>query len=169
MSSSTTELLLMRHGTAASPPWLVDFERPLAPRGKQEAALAGEWILAHGGEPDLILCSAAVRTMQTLMNTGLVTPATFLLELYHVSGADYLDLLREYGPGARRILVIGHEPTISQTAAAVAIAEDPRRSKMERGFATGAVAAFELDTNWTLRDREYGTIQDVYIPHLEQY
>ena len=59
-------LVLLRHLKSAwDEPGLEDHERPLAPRGHR----AGERIRAHledaGISPQLVLCSSAVRAVQT--------------------------------------------------------------------------------------------------------
>src|SRR5262245_7918722 len=60
-------LPLLRHAKsrwhAAS---LDGFARPLAPRGEAAAPRMGAYMAAHGINPQLILCSAAQRTRQTL-------------------------------------------------------------------------------------------------------
>ncbi|MCY3967357.1 MAG: histidine phosphatase family protein, partial [bacterium] len=43
-----------------------DIERPLNRRGRQAAAAVGKFLAEAGRVPDLVLCSPAVRTCQTL-------------------------------------------------------------------------------------------------------
>ena len=68
-------LTLMRHAksdwTASAPgePPLPDKDRPLSRRGKRDAPLMATWMAANGLDPDLIICSTAVRTRQTLALT----------------------------------------------------------------------------------------------------
>ena len=68
-----TTLLLLRHAKSS---WdtmsLPDYDRPLAKRGRKAAPLIGAEIAQLGLRPDLILCSGAVRTRETL---DLVLPA----------------------------------------------------------------------------------------------
>src|SRR5262249_41406064 len=60
-------LMLLRHAKSS---WddgsLEDFDRPLAPRGEAAAPRMGAYMAAHDLAPQLILCSPAVRTRQTL-------------------------------------------------------------------------------------------------------
>jgi phosphohistidine phosphatase len=63
----TKQLLLMRH---AKSDWndagLIDKERPLNARGRETAPVMAQWLAEHKQIPDLVLCSAAIRTQQTL-------------------------------------------------------------------------------------------------------
>ena len=64
----TRHLLLMRHAKSDwNVPGLGDKDRPLNARGKSTAPTMASWLFEHGLLPDLILCSSAVRTLQTLM------------------------------------------------------------------------------------------------------
>ena len=68
MSSPTSlpkTLVIMRHAEADMPWGTGDFDRPLTRRGREQAPAAGRWLLEHGAVPEMILCSAALRTRQT--------------------------------------------------------------------------------------------------------
>src|SRR5262245_8755490 len=60
-------LMLLRHAKSS---WddgsLRDFDRPLAPRGESAAPRMGAYMAEQGLAPQLILCSPAVRTRQTV-------------------------------------------------------------------------------------------------------
>ena len=66
-------VLLLRHAKSS---WdtmsLADYDRPLAKRGQKAAPLIGAAIARLDLKPDLILCSGAARTRETL---ALVLPA----------------------------------------------------------------------------------------------
>ena len=60
-------ILLLRHAKSAwSDPRLDDHERPLNRRGEQAAKAMADHIARQEPRPDLILCSTAMRTRQTL-------------------------------------------------------------------------------------------------------
>jgi phosphohistidine phosphatase len=140
-------LLLMRHAKArpvdARQP---DRARPLTDGGRRDArragkALAGEWF------PDLILCSPSVRTVETLdevVGTLPHRPDSIMVDsLYHGGQSDYLAAIADHGGGARRLLLIGHNPTIHETAVSLAKSSHP---KMSAKFPTAALAVLEFDT-----------------------
>ena len=60
-------LILMRHAKSDwSQGGLTDFERPLSKRGVKDASNMGKWMAHHLELPEIILCSAARRTQQTM-------------------------------------------------------------------------------------------------------
>ena len=66
-------LILLRHAKSS---WdyadLADVDRPLSERGRTAARAMGSYLRAHPIRPDLVLCSPAARTRETL---ALVTPS----------------------------------------------------------------------------------------------
>src|ERR1700742_3308322 len=75
-------LLLLRHAKSDYPAGVADHDRPLAPRGVREAALAGDWLRAHTPAVDAVLFSTATRTRQTLERTKIDAPVRFADRLY---------------------------------------------------------------------------------------
>ena len=74
----------------------------------------GNAMAKHGLDPDLVLCSTARRTRDTL---ELVLPElktepkiVYEDELYHASPAEMLNLLHGVGGGVNQVLLIGHNP-----------------------------------------------------------
>ena len=60
-------LFLLRHAKSSwSEPGLADFNRPLNERGRRAAPLIARYLAHCDLLPDLILCSAALRTRETL-------------------------------------------------------------------------------------------------------
>ena len=60
-------LILMRHAKSDwSQGGLSDFERPLNKRGVKDSSALGKWMADHLELPDVILCSSARRTQQTM-------------------------------------------------------------------------------------------------------
>ena len=64
------------------PDGVADHDRPLAPRGIREAALAGDWLRANVPTIDSVLCSTATRAQQTLLRTGIDAPTHYDDRLY---------------------------------------------------------------------------------------
>jgi phosphohistidine phosphatase len=145
-------LLLLRHAKAApAEPGMADRDRPLAARGHRDAALIAEAI-AEDWPPDLILSSPSLRTLETMADVTAALPAaprTIADEsLYGGDRGAYLAALAEHGGGARRLLVVGHNPTIHETA--VMLAKSPEAG-MRAKFPTAALAvlAFDVD-DWSM-------------------
>ncbi len=117
------ELILMRHGEAAP---LVkagtDFTRPLTAPGSAAAAVAALQIAQRHGAPDYLLCSPAVRTTDTAaaLRTALRLDAVPLhsdARIYLASPGQLLQVIAECPDAARRVLLIAHNPAVSQLAA----------------------------------------------------
>lgn len=116
------ELLLMRHAEAApQAAGGTDYERPLTARGVEAATLAARTLQRLYGAPDFVLHSPAARTTETarLVHRALVLRDVPLLadpRIYLATHALLLAVLRELPPTAHRVLLVGHNPAISELA-----------------------------------------------------
>jgi phosphohistidine phosphatase len=119
-------VLLLRHAKST---WdhagLADHERPLNRRGERTAEAMAEHIAKKSPRPDLILCSTATRSRQTLapLVHRLAAPAPpILLEkgLYLASEAALLARLQDAPGAAGTVLLIGHNDGIWQLAEVLA-------------------------------------------------
>lgn len=115
------KLVLVRH---AKSDWgdagLSDFHRPLAPRGRRAAEWLGRVFEEDGIAPELIVCSPAVRTQQTLQRSGLRGEVRLEPRVYDQRDGDYVDLIREVGGVASPLVFIGHNSATAVTAALLA-------------------------------------------------
>jgi phosphohistidine phosphatase len=112
-------LLLLRHGKSdsdARPD--ADHERPLTRRGRKAAELMGTYLSRIEREPDLVLTSSAVRARATAELAGeagcWTCPRTVLPELYGAAVADVLRCVSAQDDRMTRLLIVGHEPTLSE-------------------------------------------------------
>jgi phosphohistidine phosphatase len=114
-----SQLVLVRHGKSAwDSPALADHERPLKPRGEDDSARLGEWMLEQGWLPDRVLCSPARRTRQTweLMSTAWprLPPVEYDAALYLGERVTLVAAVQgALAEGAQRVMLIGHNPGIS--------------------------------------------------------
>jgi phosphohistidine phosphatase len=58
-------LIALRHAKSDWSGGVTDHDRPLAGRGRREAALAGRWLRENAADIDLVVCSSATRARQT--------------------------------------------------------------------------------------------------------
>ena len=158
-------ILLLRHAKSAwGQPGLDDHERPLNKRGERAAQAMADHIVRKEPRPDLVLCSTAVRTRQTLapLVHRLAPPAPpIALEkgLYLAPEATLLARLQAVSDNIRTVLLIGHNEGIGE------LAEDlpgkgpaAARASLEEKFPTGALAAFKVpDGPW--RDLVLGSAE----------
>ena len=119
-------VLLLRHAKSAwGQPGLDDHERPLNRRGERAAEAMADHIVRNVPRPDLILCSTAVRTRQTLapLVHRLTVPAPpIALEkgLYLAPEDTLLERLRALTEEIGTVLLIGHNEGIGELAGSLA-------------------------------------------------
>jgi phosphohistidine phosphatase len=143
-------LSLLRHAKSSwNNPTLPDQDRPLATRGVNDAPLMGRAMAERGIDPDLVLCSSARRTRDTL---SLVLPelkvepeVVYKDELYHASPAEMLHMLNEVPPSASRLLIVGHNPEI-QAFALDLVGAGPKhyRDRLEEKYPTAGLAVINF-------------------------
>ncbi len=144
-------LYLLRHAKSSwDDPSLADHDRPLAPRGRKAARRLGAHLSEEGIEPELVLCSSARRTRETLERLGgAVGGSTVEVEegLYAADADALADRLRAVPDEVRSVLLIGHNPGLEELALDLA-GRGEALARLEEKFPTGALAALELSTSW---------------------
>ena len=151
MNNRYRTLLLLRHAKSDYPPGVADHERPLAPRGVREAGLAGDWLRAHAPAVNAVLCSTAARTRETLERTQIEAPVTYVDRLYDATPVAVIDEINGVAPEVETLLVIGHEPAISQVALGLATADGSNKTAaahISTKFPTSAIAVLRTAQPW---------------------
>jgi phosphohistidine phosphatase len=157
-------LTLMRHANAQwKDPQTADFERPLSRRGHSEAEAMSRRLVELDLIPTLLLTSSARRAQQTAeivaRELGLA-PRNMRSEesLYLAPAQDILRLVQNTGPRIPHLMIVGHNPGITEVANLLAPG-----SHIE-GLATAAVCSLTFDArSWdrvearTLRDSQSET------------
>jgi len=107
------DLLLWRHADAAdgSP----DLARPLTLRGHEQARLVAEWLNKRMPAGIRVLCSPARRAQETAQ--ALALPIETLDELAPDAVPAALIAAAGWPDSDRSVLIIGHQPTLGETAA----------------------------------------------------
>ncbi|NRR28828.1 phosphohistidine phosphatase SixA [Oxalobacteraceae bacterium] len=117
------DLILWRHAEAEDPaPGQTDLERALTAKGQKQARRMGQWLASQLPDSCRILVSPALRTLQTAEALG----RKYKLHPDLAPGADPDDLLRAANwPTSREaVLIVGHQPTLGQTAALLMTGEE---------------------------------------------
>ena len=158
-------LSLLRHAKSSwKNPALPDRERPLNARGMGDAPAMGRAMSERGIDPELVLCSSAQRTVDTL---ALVLPE-FKVEpkvvyedaLYHATPDEMLDMLRSLQPGARSVLLVGHNPEIQALALGL-IGAGPKdlRDRLIEKYPTAGLAVINFTAGlWSSVDMGSGSL-----------
>ena len=147
---SLRTLILLRHGKSDYPGGTRDFDRPLADRGEAEAAAAGRWLRETQPAVDHVLCSASLRTRQTLAATGIRTPVDYVAEIYDASADEVLTQINKVDESVGTLLVVGHAPGLPGLASELADASSDRKAlrEMHSKFPTSAMAVFTTGGAW---------------------
>lgn len=147
-------LHLLRHAKSSWKEDVEDHERPLNKRGREAAKLVGRHLFSAIGPVDLVLCSTAVRTRQTLelaLAKFPTAPPCLIERRLYLAECDWLiDRLRQLDESVGKVLLIGHNPGLHQLAAALAKPDASHLASLWSGkFPTGACASFEINTAWS--------------------
>jgi len=145
-------LVLMRHAKAG---WddeaQEDIDRPLTPRGRDEAVHMGNWLAGQAFAPDLLLASSARRARETaeLVGPRLAPPPGQRLDqaLYMASPGTILAALQGLPDDLARVLVIGHNPGLHGLALLLTgTGARPERLRLQSRFPPAAVAMFRFES-----------------------
>lgn len=146
MAVTRKHLLLIRHAkTLQALPGQADFERELAAKGERQCALMRDWL--NGQLPAghwQVLCSPAMRTRQTWEHCQpqpMHSKVSLVDAIYGGSRGELCDLLAEQFEQHERLVLIGHNPVISELLAM--LAQDDKQARM--GFGTGDMALLHND------------------------
>jgi phosphohistidine phosphatase len=147
-------LHLLRHAKSSWKEDVEDHERPLNKRGREAARLVGQHLPGATGPVDLVLCSSAVRTRQTLELVLAKFPASppclFEEGLYLVDCRKLVDRLRQLDEGIGSVLLVGHNPGLHELAVTLAAPDTLHSRALASGkFPTGARASYEIRTPWS--------------------
>lgn len=164
-------LHLLRHAKSSwDEPGIADHDRSLAPRGERAAGAMAVYLRQEGIAPDLVLCSSAKRTRQTLdgIRPGLPNRVEVEItrDLYEVSGREILRRLRRTGAGVGELLLIGHNPGMEDLALRLTgPGSDPEAvGTLESKFPTGALASLAFDGDWADLDSGLARLARFVVP-----
>ena len=140
-------LYLLRHAKSS---WkdssLSDRDRPLAGRGRRAAKAMSEHLRERNIHPDLVICSPARRTRETLerIETVLGRGAVRVEpRLYECGAEGLLAVLREIPDREESVLLIGHNPSLQELALVLA-RRSPEVERVEAKLPTGALVTLAV-------------------------
>lgn len=117
----TLVLNLVRHAQSADKQLgQHDHDRVLTAAGMKQAKDLGIYFKENNFKFDKILCSPAARTKQTLnlilaeLDKTMTAPIDLIDRLYHGTVDDYQLEMRKIAGTSKQVLIIGHNPSISQ-------------------------------------------------------
>jgi phosphohistidine phosphatase len=160
-------LYLLRHAKSSwADPTLADTERPLARQGRRDATRIAKHLRRLGCVPELILCSSAARTRETLERVRPALGSSTVVveeELYAASSDELLCRIRLVPDTVASVLVIGHNPGLHQLALALASAGD-ELERLEAKFPTATLATLAAATSWSRLAPAEATLTGYVVP-----
>lgn len=163
-------IVLLRHAKADWPQ-VSDHDRPLADRGRGDAAAAGRWLAGAGVTPDLTLCSTATRTRQTWRLAAPELPrrprTVYDERLYEASPGELIALINGVDDAVRDLMLVGHNPGIHELADALAGEAEPEAGERLRrtGFPTCAIAVLSFTGDWKSVEHGVARLVASWAPH----
>ncbi|MGW0558444.1 SixA phosphatase family protein [Streptomyces sp. NPDC002926] len=162
-------LIVLRHAKSARPPGMEDFDRPLAERGRGDAAAAGRWLRDAHYIPDLMICSTAVRARQTweLAAEHLETQPSARYEdrVYDAHFHALLGVVGETPISVGTLLLVGHNPGMQELV--LALAAEALGDALERArekFPTSAIAVLTWRGAWSELAPGTALLTDLAVP-----
>lgn len=146
--------MLLRHAKSSwADATLEDHDRPIQDKGRGRAANLAAWLEDRGIGCDLVLCSTALRTRQTL---EIVLPVLggpevrFESAIYEADVAALLSLVHGIGEQYERVLLVGHDPGLQLLATRLAMtATGDAMERLKRKYPTAAFALLSFgDAGW---------------------
>lgn len=162
-------IVFFRHAKADWPQ-VTDHERPLADRGRMDAAVAGRRLADSGITFDLALCSTSVRTRETwklAVHELAHRPKTVYEErVYEASPGELIAVLNEVPDDAKDVILIGHNPGVHGVTEILAgTADGDVRERMNRrGFPAAAFAVVTFEGTWKSLEPGVATLTDYWAP-----
>jgi phosphohistidine phosphatase len=161
-------LILFRHAKAErAQPGSTDFDRALTKSGRTDSAEMGRALEKRGETIDLVLCSSAKRALETWDSAkpelGYEPETRLLRAIYEAE--DYLPILNAEGGEAGTILLVGHNPTMQETAISLVADHSSKDSKaLASRFPKAAFAVIDFDGSWAELRRGQGRLDAFILP-----
>lgn len=147
----TQKLYLLRHAEAESwNPLGNDFSRPLSSTGSLHARMVSNWVFETLSPPEIVLCSPAKRSRETLapllsLWPRLLATTDYVDSMYGASLNLLLAQTEDAFSYSECLLMVGHNPGIEQLLLNVA---DPNQAVSTMRMGTGSLAAIEFSNGF---------------------
>ncbi|WP_433021861.1 SixA phosphatase family protein [Kribbella sp. CA-294648] len=162
-------LVLLRHAKAVPPESMPDLDRPLAERGRADAAAAGRYLVAQGIEADLVLCSPSIRTRETWQYAAeagaIATDIWYDRRIYSAGTEELLDVIHDVPAELRTVVIIGHAPGIPWLADELALdGTSPNRVELTQKYPTSGLTVLHHTSRWADLAPDEADLVDYVIP-----
>lgn len=149
-SGQNHQLLIMRHAKSDwDSDYGSDFDRPLSKRGLRDANSMAVWLMNNELLPDKIVSSPARRAEQTsslLMKKAKMDEDSIIWDdrIYEAGLGDLLVVIDSHCAGARRLLIVGHNPGLDTLVMYLA-KNNPELTSSGKLMTTAAIAVMDYE------------------------
>jgi phosphohistidine phosphatase len=147
---ATRTLYLLRHGEAAyGAPGIRDHERPLAERGRRQAAAAGG--ILNAKQVEMALASTATRAMETAQLANVPVAVLGKPELYNASVTRLRAVIARIPEYVNNVLIVGHSPGIPDLVRLIADerSDSTARDLVRYSFPPGTLVGLDFIDSWS--------------------
>jgi phosphohistidine phosphatase len=141
------KLFILRHAQAMPVEGTVDKDRHLTPTGVADAKALGRAMKSRGYQPDMVLCSTAARTRETLegLAESLKTvPVLYIAKIYEGGTGDLFHAVQQADEDVNSLLIIGHNPSIHTLAVRLTQENSPMLiNRLAAGYKPGTLSVLE--------------------------
>jgi phosphohistidine phosphatase len=163
-------LILLRHAKAVGQAaGMDDRDRTLADRGRSDAIRMGQYLREEDSVPEIILCSTAARTRETLdlviPQLGATPVVRHMAELYLARWLSIINIIRQVREAADVLMVVGHNPGLEDCARKLARPPGDTKARklhqlLQAEYPTAALAVFDFDVAaWSAVERGEGELE----------
>lgn len=170
-SNSQKRLFLLRHAQALSDA-PNDKARALSPNGVDDAQALGRLMAKQSYFPDIVLCSPALRTRQTLeaLEEGFGARVSNNPEiLYNGAAGDYLNEIQKVSDEYSDILLVAHNPSVYELV--IRLSDPDQDSMMQRlsaGYQPATLSVLDCScSSW--KDIQFGANELSYLAEPLDY
>lgn len=166
------QLFLLRHAKAEpEASGVLDHDRALTAKGRQEAGKIAQAMRKAGLAPEVVLVSTALRTRQTLaeLENGPVWDEwpniDELPQLYMATLPQLLGTIRDLPETVRSALIISHNPGLYELALRLASGAkaDSQGARLAEGYPTATLSEFLITGRWRRAGEDATSLERVIL------
>lgn len=147
-------LVILRHAKAEKFA-VTDHARPLSDRGHEQAHQCSKWIHELPFVIESAIVSSSTRTAQTCQDLKLNCSVQLAAAAYNASAEQWVHLIRECQNEVENLLIVGHNPGLSDLAFAHGYAGE---------LSTCAAVVIELEPDWQQFGLHAGKPAQTFVP-----
>ncbi len=166
-------LMLLRHAKSdSSPAHPRDHERPLSAAGRETAPQIADYLAKHALDPDLVVCSTAVRARETVDRGASAFERKpriiYDSRVYNADPDKLLNVVQETPDTVHTLLLVGHNPGLQCFAGLLIATGDVEiRQQLLADFPPAGLAIIDFQVDdWRKVHAQGGRLDRFVTPQL---